>query len=116
MQALFKKLDSVKAKPHHVRKSIAYGMAGGIALFIGLLWLGVSLATNAYALKDGNFAAAAGIAPAESGGTTAPQSTQLAGAAAALYSGSSQSAHIEIVNAPNPAATSSAATSTVIPF
>ena len=116
MKTFSQHLDSVKTKPHRVRKVIAYWTAGGVAAFIGLLWLGFSLASGAYTLKNNNFAEATGLSPANAGVATTSQSDQLAGAAAAVGPGSS-AAHIEIVNAPSASASSSAsAEQTVIPF
>ena len=112
MKTLVDFIENLRAKPHHVRKQIAFTAAGAGAALVGIVWVGVSLSLGTYALRgDGAFAAA----DAQSGAAVA--STQVAGAAAAVDSGAaaSPSAGIEIIDA----ATSSAATTsepTVIPF
>ena len=113
MKTLVDFIENLRAKPHHVRKQIAFTAAGTGAALVGIVWVGVSLSLGTYALRgDGAFAAA----DTQSG--AAVVSAQVAGAAAAVGSGdaaASPTAGIEIIDA----ATSSATTTpepTVIPF
>jgi hypothetical protein len=115
MRTLFDHIEHVKGQPHHVRKRVALGSAGGIAAVVGILWFGGSLAGGAYAIHGSNFAISTG---AESAPSTASVSgtSQLAGAAAALDSKDTGPARIVIVDSSSSAATSTPADQTTIPF
>lgn len=112
MKSALEHLETLKAKPHHVRKRIAFTTAGLGAAVLGLAFFGVSLASGTYAIKGSNFADVSGAAPQVA--TTSP-SGELAGAAAALDQSASAPAHIEIVDASSSSPTATAKP-TVIPF
>lgn len=115
MQKFFEYIEHLKGKPHHVRKQITFSVATGGAALIGLLWFGASLSSGAYAIKGSNFAQATGAETTSV--ATADNTSQLAGAAAAVGTNKVEAAHIEIIDA---ATTSTAANTrpeqTVIPF
>ncbi len=113
MRRIIHHVNRVKEQPHHIRKKVAFSVAGGATGLVALVWLSASLATNSFAIQGSQFADAVGQEPVEKVG---PDGSQLAGAAAAL-SGEDDSPRIQIVNV-TPAA-SSATTSddrTIIPF
>lgn len=113
MQVILNHIETVKEKPHHIRRQVAFAVAGGLAAFIGLVWLIGSLSLGAFAIKGSTFADAAGegsFTPSEYGDGT----SQLAGAAAARLN-SAESARIEIVDVPA-ASKKSQQEQTIIPF
>lgn len=116
MKTLFEHIEYVKGQPHHVRKRVALGSALGITVAIGLVWFGGSLAAGSYAIQGSNFAQSTGAEPAANVAATGNNDSQLAGAAAAVESTSTnQPAHIIVEDV----ATTSTATppeQTVIPF
>ena len=116
MKTLAHHIGTVRAKPHHVRKQIAFALALGGTAIVALIWLVGSLAGGAFHIEDTSFAAAsAPAAPV----ATAPQNTSLLGSALSAFS-SAPSAQVEVVpqngaSAPAPAPSQSD-TQTVIPF
>lgn len=112
MKSLFDHIDTIKQKPHHIRKHIAMSSATALTALIALVWLGGSLHSGAFALKNSNVGASTGIVTSGAESQAAP----VAGAAAAFPKSDTTPAHIEIVN--TGAATSSlpAREPTVIPF
>jgi len=118
MKTLAHHIESVRAKPHHVRKQVAFALALGGTALVALIWLVGSLAGGAFHIEDTSFAAGntAGAPVA-----TAPQNTSLLGSALSAFS-SAPTAHVEVVQtntdatAPAAAAPSPSDTQTVIPF
>jgi hypothetical protein len=117
MKFILDRIASAKGRPHHEKQRIVFSAAGIGAGFIAFIWLGTSLATGAFAIKDTSFADAAGglqVAPSDGAQTQG----QLAGAAAATApKAPSASPGIQIIDT----ATSSTlagkkAEATVIPF
>lgn len=116
MRTIFDHIERVKGQPHHVRKQVALTSAGGIALVIGLAWFGISLQSGVYAIHGSNFAVSTG-AEAAPASASAGQTSQLAGAAAALDDSSKGPARIVIVDAASSsAASNTSAEQTTIPF
>lgn len=111
MQALFDHIDTVKTKPHHVRRKVAFGAAAVIAGMVGLLWLGISLSTGVFAIRGSSFAESTGAVPSAG----VPHTSQLAGSAAAFPSEETAPAHIQIVDTTS-ASSAPAPEQTVIPF
>ncbi len=114
MRRIIHHVNRVKEQPHHIRKKVAFSVAGGVTGLVALVWLSASLATNSFAIQGSQFADAVGERPVEQVG---PDGSQLAGAAAAL-SGEDNTPRIQIVNVtPTTAsATTTSDTRTVIPF
>jgi hypothetical protein len=114
MQRIIHHVNRVKAQPHHIRKKVAFSVAGSLTGLVALVWLSTSLATNSFAIQGSQFADAVGDQPVEK---VRPDGSQLAGAAAAL-SGEDSTPRIQIVNVTSPtaAATTTSDTRTVIPF
>jgi len=117
MRTVSEHLDRVRERPHHVRRRIAFGTAGLLAGAIGLLWLGTSLATGAFAIQGAGFADATsgGIEVAPKG---APANQGLAGAAGAPSAGDTSATQVEVVPSSDAPirSPSSGASSTIIPF
>ena len=67
MSRIANRLDAVRAKPHHVRRQLAFLASGVITGVIAIAWLGISLYTGAFALKGSNFAQITGAEPAATG-------------------------------------------------
>lgn len=114
MKSLTEHIEHVKTKPHHVRKRVAFGVAGGVTGLIGLVWLAGSLSFGLFAIKDHNFAESTGAVPVITT-SNAPDTSKLAGAASAFTTGS-QTAHIEIVDTTPSVTPNKKAEQTVIPF
>ncbi|HVW83011.1 MAG TPA: hypothetical protein VHC68_03680 [Candidatus Paceibacterota bacterium] len=115
MKPLAHHLAAVRAKPPHVRKQIAFALAGGATALIALLWLAASLASGAFRIADTSYADA-GAEPAPA---PAPAGSSLLGAAAAALAGSSTAAQLEVVsqgNEPDNAPAPAAPQENVIPF
>lgn len=114
MKRIIHHVNRVKEQPHHIRKQVAFTVAGSVTGLVALVWLSASLATNSFAIQGTQFADAVGEQPVE---TVGPNGSQLAGAAAALESEDS-TPRIQIVNV-TPAATPAATSTddrTIIPF
>lgn len=110
MKSLSHHIRTVKGKPHHIRKRVAFGAAFVVAGVIGAIWAGASLATGAFAIKGSSFADATSQKPVVA---TTPTAASLA--ASPAEAGTNQEpAHIEIVDAKPKVAPAPAATS--IPF
>ncbi len=99
MKTPLEHIEHIKGKPHHIRKNIAYGVAGATTAVVALVWLVASLSTNAFAITGSSFAESTGqtaVVVTSPGGNGDPN---IAGAAAAtLPSDPTAPAHIEIVN------------------
>ncbi|MDE1919682.1 MAG: hypothetical protein KGH56_03215 [Patescibacteria group bacterium] len=107
-------IERVKGKPHHIRKQIAFGAAGGIAAFIALVWFAGSLMTGAFAIQGSSFADATGAnTPVVSASENPNQN--LAGAAAAIEDAQAP-AHIEIIDTTPPAPKAKPVQETTLPF
>lgn len=94
MQAVFNHIERMKAKPHHVRKHLAFLYAGIVAGLIGVVWFIANLTSGTFAIGNATFADSVKQAPVA---TVPEQPSGLAGAAAAATDASAP-AHIEIVN------------------
>lgn len=95
MRTLGEHLDRVREQPHHVRRRFALGSAGALTALIGVVWLGASLATGAFALKGSNFAEVTGAETAEVAAEGQGAAPGVAAAAAAAPK--SERAHVEVV-------------------
>jgi len=114
MRTVFQHIDRVRERPHHVRSRIAFGTAGVIAAAIGVVWLGTSLATGAFAIQGATFADANGAAPlkvAETG-----SGTGVAAVAVGTTASEPVSAPIEVIPVTPKPTTKAAPGPTVIPF
>jgi len=97
MRTLSDHIENIKSKPHHVRKKITFTLAGTGAGLVGLVWLGTSLASGAFAIKGATFAESTGQGATVETVTKDPNAN-LAGAAAAVKSDTTGPARIQIVN------------------
>jgi len=111
MKKLTDHIEYVKGQPHHVRRSVAFGTAGGFAAFVGLIWISGSLATGAFHIQGATFADANTPTAVEA---VAPSDSGVAGVAAALAA--PKAAHIEIIDTSSTTAPSEKPEPTVIPF
>ncbi len=117
MKSVFEHVEYVKSQPHHVRKRVVFGIAGGVTGLIALVWLVGNLSMGLFAIQGSNFAdamAGGSGAVTTSGGS---DTSALAGAAAALSSdGENVPAYIQIVDTTPKATTTKKAEQTIIPF
>ena len=100
MRTVFDHIENVKGKPHHVRKRVVYGIATVGTAVVAIIWLGVSLSTNSFALKPSSFADS--VEQAQGVVATAPTNPDNVAAAAAAVpavSAASGPSRIEIVAA-----------------
>ena len=63
MKSFADRLDTIRAKPHQVRRQVAFLASGVITGVVAVVWLGASLYTGAFALKGANFTEVAGVVP-----------------------------------------------------
>ncbi len=112
MRNIFDHIEHIKTKPHHVRKRVAFSLAGTGAGLIAFVWLGSSLSTGAFALRSPAFTGTVtgSVITVNQDGTRS-----IAGAAAALSEISSKP-HIEIVNIATSTAVIHKSEATTIPF
>jgi hypothetical protein len=115
MKTIFEHIKTVQAKPHHIRKRVAFTTAGAVAGLIAVVWLVGSVSTGVFALKPTSFAQSTEGPAVTVVGENDTGSAGLAGAAAApAVQDANAPAHIDIVDV---AATSSPqAQQTTIPF
>lgn len=121
MKTIFEHIDSIKAKPHHIRKQVAFASAAVGAGLIALVWLVGSVTTGAFSIKGSSFAANAeqGSTVTAGGDTSGnhPADSGIAGVgAAAVLPDASVPAHIEIIDTNSAAAGGKQAEQTTIPF
>ncbi len=115
MQFLFNAIERTKGKPHHVRHRVAVAISATCAGLVGMLWLGVSLSHNAFAIKGTTFAQSVGATEtAETVNET--RSQNVAGAAAALDQKSEGPARVQIVNIVATSSPTKTEDQTIIPF
>lgn len=115
MKTLHQHVDHIKTKPHHVRRRVAFTIAGTATGLIALVWLVGNLSFGLFAIQGHNFADSTVTNGVQVVSNDTDSSSGLAGVGAAL-TGSNEPAHIEIVDTtPRPAATKKAE-QTVIPF
>ncbi len=117
MKTVFEHIEHVRAKPHHIRKRIAFASATIGTTIIALVWFIGSLSMGSFSIKGSSFAASMGQGDAAVGesGATGNQGLAGVGAAAALQQSADAPAHIEIVNAPA-ASAKQQAEETTLPF
>ena len=95
MDALWNHINTLKAKPHDVRKQVALTYAAIGTGIVAVIWLTGSLATGAFAIHTTEESAQPTLTTAT---PTAGASLNLAGAAAALPSDTSGPAKIQIID------------------
>ena len=100
MRTIFDHIERVKGQPHHIRKQVAFGAAGGATALIALVWFVHAISTGAWAIKDTSFADISGqdnivTTGADNGNQDLSGATA---AAAAAFTNTSAPAHIEIVD------------------
>lgn len=116
MKNVFEHIEHVRAKPHHVRRKVAFSAAAGIAGFIGLIWLSASLGTGAFAIAGSSFSDQTKQSAVVTVGANDPNNS-LAGAAAALpYTQAAVPAHIEIIDTSTSTTVGKRAEQTTLPF
>lgn len=114
MKSLFDHIEHIKGKPHHVRKQVAFVVAGGGTALIAFVWLVGGIALGTFAIKGTSFADATGNASVVVTDDTRANDG-FAGAAAALPR-TQAPARIEIVDTTPSTSVRSQAERTTIPF
>ena len=113
MKTIFEHIEHIKTKPHHIRKQMAFSIAGGVTALVALVWLVGSLSLGVFALSGSSFADSAGEGSAIV--TSGPGTSNVAGAAAAVPEVNAP-ARIEIVDSPASTVNQKKAEPTIIPF
>ena len=103
-------IEYVKKQPHHVRRSIAFGVSGAFTVFVGIVWISGSLVSGAFRIQGSSFADARNTEVQ----VAAPSNTNLAGVAAAFSP--AQPPSIQIVDISSSSEKTQASEPTVIPF
>jgi small neutral amino acid transporter SnatA (MarC family) len=115
MKTVSQHIEHIKGKPHHVRKRVAFTVAGSATVLIALVWLVGSVSLGAFAITGSSFADSAGQSSVVTTGSADTSTPGLAGAAAASASDNSP-AHIEIVDTTPSTPQEKKAEQTLIPF
>lgn len=114
MKNVFDHIEHIKGKPHHIRKSVAFGIAATITAIIAIAWLTINLASGNFAIQGSSFADSVGQNSVEvvsgNGGNA-----NVAGVAASV-SDTSGPARIEIIDANSAVKKSVPIEQTTIPF
>ena len=99
MKTIFDHIAYVQAKPHHIRKKVAFGIAAAASTLIALVWVMGNAATGGFAIQGSNFAMSNGDEGNTIATTSVSDSQNLAGAgAAAALQNTNVPAHIEVVD------------------
>ncbi len=114
MKNIFEHIEHAKRKPHHVRKQIAFGAAGGATALIALAWFVQSISSGAFAIKGASFAESTGQQSVLV--TGAENRNQNVAGAAAAFQGPSGSAHIEVVDVASSTQKMKQVEQTILPF
>lgn len=114
MKNIFEHIEYVKSKPHHIRKSVAFGIAIAATVIIAIAWLAINLATGSFAIQGSSFADSVEQNSVDVVGG-AGGNKNVAGTAAAVP-GKSAPALIEIINADSSAQKPVRIEQTTIPF
>lgn len=115
MKFLFEHVERIKERPHHIRKRVAFTIAGAGTAVIALIWLVGGASSGAFAIKPTSFADVAGEAGIRATGGPGNGAENLAGAAAALEK-AEMTAGIRIVDAASSTRSTKKAEQTTIPF
>ena len=117
MKTVLEHIEHARKKPHHIRKKIAFAVAGIATAFIALVWFIASFSLGAFAIQESSFADSTGRPSAEVVGSGASDNSSagIAGAAAAIQS-TDVPAHIEIIDAVTSTSVKKAPDETTIPF
>lgn len=114
MKTLSHHIAHVRRQPHHIRKRVAFSVAGVITAVIGLGWLMGNLFLGDFAIAGSSFADSAGQGGAVD---TSAASSQLAGAAGAAPATVDTSVpHIQIIDTGSSITSQKKVEPTVIPF
>lgn len=95
MKIVLDHIERVKEKPHHIRKQIAFGAAGGIVALIAVVWFAGSLVSGTFAIQGSSFVES--TRQKESVIVFRTENPNLAGVAATVKDPSAP-AHIEIID------------------
>jgi len=110
MKTLTDHIEYVKGQPHHVRRSVAFGVSGVFTAFVGLVWISGSLVSGAFRIQGSSFADAHNAEVQ----VAAPSNANLAGVAAAFSPAPPPS--IQIVDTSSTSVKTQALEPTIIPF
>lgn len=114
MKNIFEHIEHAKGKPHHVRKQIAFGAAGGATALIALVWFVQSISSSSFAIKGASFAESSGQQSVIV--TDGENRNQNVAGAAAAFQGSSASAYIEVVDVASSTQKMRQVEQTILPF
>ncbi len=114
MKTVFEHIEHVRGKPHHIRKQIAFSVAGAVTGLIALVWLAGSVGAGVFALKDTSFAQSTG--GEEVRAVSGDPAGQLAGVTSAVLPSLSEPSRIQIIDATSSAMLEKETEQTTIPF
>jgi hypothetical protein len=95
MRTLAHHVAHIKTKPHHIRRQIAFTLAGGLTVFVAFVWLGGNVAMGNFALGGASFGSV--VAEIQEKDQISPGSS-LVGAVSAAVTPVHTDPHIEIVD------------------
>jgi hypothetical protein len=99
MKSISGHIKTIREKPHHVRRRIAFATAGVGAGLLAAVWLVSSISAGVFALKPTSFAQSTEGTPVTVVNENDTSGTDLAGAAAAPATQDANApAHIDIVS------------------
>ena len=110
------RLETLKAKPQHVRERIALGVSGGITLLVIIGWAGSLVNANTFALSNDTSGSPEVAEPLKKIAETKNSFGNLLGAVGAADTSTSSAPQIRIVDSPAPESTTPRPEQTVIHF
>ncbi len=116
MKKFLEHIERVRAKPHRVRKQVAFASAAVLTVLIALVWFAGSLSTGTFSIENSTFATGAGEENAAGANAVGNDNLAGAGVASAFTEPTEAPAHIEIVDTTSANAKQKRAEQTVIPF
>jgi hypothetical protein len=113
MKTIFDHIETVKGKPHHIRKRVAFASAFVGTTFVALIWLIGSLSLGNFAIAGSSFADSVGQGTLVTSGADSTNAN-LAGVGAASVSNTA--AHIEIIDTTSSLSSQKKTEQTILPF
>ncbi len=115
MKSLSHHIKHVKSQPHHIRKRVAFSVAGAGTALVALVWLVGSLSLGSFAIAGSSFADSTGQGSVTA--SAAAGTSLLAGAAAAAPETVTVTVpHIDVVDVRPTISAQKKAEPTILPF
>jgi len=115
MRSIFEHIERVQAKPYHIRKRVAFSVAGAGTALVALVWLIGSLALGDFAIAGSSFADSVGQGNIIA--TVPSDSSLIAGAGAVVSDSAKENApRIQIIDTTSSVKGAVKTEPTILPF